>query len=88
MSNGTDFSDSANLDTKVAFQVLGLRQSKVRWLFASFRKGRRINCRQGSFNGKPKATFPPFLDETVAFGLSLNEVCVRSKVNDLCDKTW
>ena len=28
---------------------------------------------QGSFNGKPKATFPLSFDETVAFGLPLNE---------------
>ena len=35
--------------------------------------------KQGSFNGKPKATLPPFLDETAAFGLPLNDLCVRSK---------
>ncbi len=29
---------------------------------------------QGSFNGKPKATFPLSFDETVAFGLPLNEL--------------
>ena len=29
--------------------------------------------KQGSFNGKPKATFPLSFDTTVAFGLPLNE---------------
>ncbi len=29
--------------------------------------------KQGSFNGKPKATFPLSFDKTVAFGLPLNE---------------